>query len=107
LKAKRATSTDAWVSNAPMTEIKSMAGELGERILKEMPGVDIDQANCKRHLQNLILAVYAGRLLQPAYANCFKGMGAQEIDRTMRSFAFENCRVNEGLMKIIKKYCFS
>jgi hypothetical protein len=104
MKAKRATSTDSWASNAPMTEIKSMVYELGERILKEIPGSGVDPANCKRHLANMILGGYAGRLLQPLYANCFKGMTKQEIDRTMRSFALENCRVNQGLYRMIKRY---
>lgn len=55
-------------------------------------------------LQLTTLAGYAAGLLQPVYANLFEGMSEEEIDRVMQSFDIRNCKINEGLIKVLKKY---
>ncbi|WP_199489618.1 hypothetical protein [Parageobacillus thermoglucosidasius] len=55
-------------------------------------------------LSQAILTVYTGALIQPAYAKLFKGLSEEKIDDIMQSFAFKNCKINYGLLDILKKY---
>ena len=42
--------------------------------------------------------------MQPAYANCFKGLSRAELDEMLGSFALANCRPYTPLIDIIKKH---
>ena len=49
------------------------------------------------------LTGFAAALLQPAYANRFKGMNEDDIDRVMDAFNIKNCVVNKEYIEILKK----
>jgi Endoglucanase len=65
---------------------------------------NLDHNSNNTCLQLVALAGYAAGLLQPVYANMFKGMTEEEIDKAMQSFDIKNCRINEGLVKVLKKH---
>lgn len=41
---------------------------------------------------------------QPYYAKLFKGMSEDRLDQVMDSFALKNCRINAGLIDVVKKH---
>jgi hypothetical protein len=47
---------------------------------------------------------YFAGLMQPAFAERFKGLGEDQIDDARRSFAFDQCRVETGLVDVLKQY---
>jgi len=55
-------------------------------------------------LSQAVQAGYFAGLLQPSFAKRFKGLSESQIDRVMQSFALRNCRVQKGLVEVMKKY---
>jgi hypothetical protein len=47
---------------------------------------------------------FLGSLLQAPYARRFKGMSEERIDEVLQSFAFRNCRTNQGLIDVVSKH---
>jgi hypothetical protein len=45
-----------------------------------------------------------GRLLMAPFAEQFRGMTKRQIDSMMKSWRFENCRINKGLARVIKRH---
>jgi endoglucanase len=50
------------------------------------------------------LTGYAAGLLEPVWAKLFKGMSEEQIDRIMQSFDIKNCKINTGLIEVLKKH---
>ena len=74
-------------------------------LIEELVGdSSIDHLTNNSCLQLSILSGYAASLLEPVYANLFKGMSEDEIDKVMQSFDISNCRVNEGLVNVLKNH---
>jgi Endoglucanase len=92
--------TGRFVVSPAKKEVDALAG-LMEKFVGDT-ALDHDTNNTC--LQLVTLAGYAAALLQPQYANLFKGMSEEEIDRVMQSFDISNCVVNEGLVEILKKH---
>jgi len=44
--------------------------------------------------------------LLPAFAEQSRGMSANEIDRTMQSFAFQNCQPRKDIVDLLRR-CLS
>lgn len=107
-RAKEAVSTDSWLGNVPPTKIKEKTDELCDRILAHIDSrvkcFEINPLLCRKNLEQTVLAVFAGRLLQPMWADAFRGKTKREIDRIMKSFSFEQCIVNKPLLGVIRKY---
>jgi hypothetical protein len=57
-----------------------------------------------QYLKQAALDGFFGGLLQPVYAEAFRGLSETEIDRVLSSFAWENCRKNQPLLEIVKKH---
>ncbi|MDP4090084.1 MAG: glycoside hydrolase family 5 protein [Bacillota bacterium] len=92
--------TGRFVISPAKKEVDSLAA-LMEEIVGD-PGLDHGTNNTC--LQLVALAGYAAALLQPVYANLFKGMTEEDIDVVMQSFDIRNCKVNEGLVEVLKKH---
>ncbi|MEO0081272.1 MAG: glycoside hydrolase family 5 protein [candidate division WOR-3 bacterium] len=104
LKAKRELGTDCWVSNQPQTQVQKQAARLADAILARLPETGVDPAQFRFYVQQSLLSNFTGAFLQPLYARCFKGMTEAQLDRTMQSFALPNCRINQGLKKVLSKH---
>jgi hypothetical protein len=104
LQGKQTLATDGWVANRPRTEAQQKLAEVGELILRSVPDSGVDPERFGFYLEQTALSNYVGAFLHPAWARCFTGMSEVEIDRVMQSFAFSNCRVNQGLKEILHRH---
>ena len=101
LEAKLQLGTDLWGRWLPPTP----ARETVQRLAEVVAGVlEADPQAVHSVLDAIILPDRVGAMLQPAYARCFHGMSEAAIDRVLASFAFKNCRVNEGVAGVVRKY---
>jgi hypothetical protein len=51
-----------------------------------------------------MLCFYTGTLMQPLYANLFKGLSENELDLILSSFSAKRCVPNQGLVEILSKH---
>jgi aryl-phospho-beta-D-glucosidase BglC (GH1 family) len=103
-KAQTALRTELWMGWLPRTQADVLLDELAEFAAEMIDDPEIDPVGQRRYLVQATLAGYMGGLLQPAYANVFKGLTEVEIDRVLQSFAFANCQTRQPLVEIIKKH---
>jgi len=100
---KHALNTDDWMIWLPGYKARQSVEELAYH-LEAVVNPEMSNAANLSSLSQAILTVYAGALIQPEYAKIFKDLSEEEIDVIKQSFAFKNCKINEGLLNILKKY---
>jgi endoglucanase len=93
---------DFWMGWLPATSVSEATGKLARAIEQTIGDPEILPWVNERYLAQAALDNYAGGLLQPYYARCFKGLSESELDRILQAFAFENCRPRENLINLIK-----
>jgi aryl-phospho-beta-D-glucosidase BglC (GH1 family) len=76
--------------------------ELAEAIAQYAPIPGTEKAHYVQGLQLYTLSLYAAGCLQPAYCVLFKGMGKDDLDRILSSFALKNCVVNQGYRRVLE-----
>jgi aryl-phospho-beta-D-glucosidase BglC (GH1 family) len=103
-KAQSALRTEFWMGWLPPTRADALIDDLAEFAAEMIDDPQIDPVAQRRYLVQATLAGFMGGLLQPAYANVFKGLTETEIDRVLQSFAFANCQTRQPLVEIIKKH---
>ncbi len=104
-KAKALTGSDmGWLSPTPSTAIEREAHGLAMHVEDALQDPDLEVAGNRRYLPQTVLGGYVGRLMQPLYVKCFKGLSEKEMDRILQSFSFKNCRENRGLVDVVRKY---
>ncbi|WP_205728135.1 glycoside hydrolase family 5 protein [Geobacillus sp. PK12] len=104
IKLKHALNTDDWMVWLPGFKARKAVEELAAHLEEVIGDPDIVHSHNVACLSQAILTVYTGALIQPAYAKLFKGLSEEKIDDIMQSFAFKNCKINYGLLDILKKY---
>jgi len=104
-KMKHALNTDDWMIWLPGFKARQSVEELANH-LEEVVNPEMSHAYNLSSLSQVILTVYAGALIQPEYAKIFKELSEEEIDLIMQSFSFKNCKVNEGLLEVLKKHTY-
>ena len=91
----------SWLpTNATMQKLHELADDIGALI--DMPHVSPTAS--RKYLGQSVFSEFAAILLQPAYAECFKGMSTQRIDEVLSAFDFDNCVRNTGLIDVLKKH---
>ena len=55
------------------------------------------------HLNYALLTGFCAGVLQPEYAKVFESCSAEDIARIMKSFALENCQINEPYLELLKR----
>jgi len=103
LKMKLALNTDDWMIWLPGFEARKSVEKLAGH-LEEVVNPEMSHSFNLSSLSQAIFTIYAGALIQPEYAKIFKDLSEEEIDLVMQSFAFKNCKINEGLLNILKKH---
>jgi hypothetical protein len=68
-------------------------------VVADQPG---DWTYLGDNLSGAICEGVLSQMLQPAFAEQFRGMSENEIDRMMQSVAFQNCVQREGLVRLLK-----
>ena len=101
-EAKTTLRCDSWIERHE-AEIEQLIGQIGEHarmVVADLPG---DWANLDETLRWAICDGVLSQMLLPAFAEQFRGMSENEIDRMMQSFAFRNCVEREGLAQLISE----
>jgi endoglucanase len=105
LRAKHALGVDLWLyTGVPKSYVQKAVDRLAryaERTIKEK---EIDHPSNRMYLSQAVQAGYFASLLQPSFAKRFKGLSESQIDGVMQSFALRNCKVQKGLVEVMKKY---
>ncbi|WP_205672268.1 glycoside hydrolase family 5 protein [Ammoniphilus sp. YIM 78166] len=104
IKMKHALNTDDWMIWLPGFKARGAVEDLASHLEEVIGDPDIAHSYNIACLSQSVLTVYAGALIQPAYAKLFKDLSEEKIDSIMQSFSFKNCRVNDGLLDVLKKY---
>ena len=104
LQAKYDLYSDFWMRWLPLTPVAQEVEKLADKIENTVAGFQVDRVANRTYLMQHTLSGYIGNFLQPYFAQCFQGMTENEIDRVLQSFAFKNCRINEGLVSVLKKH---
>jgi endoglucanase len=103
LKDKYTLYSDFWMRWLPPTDAVRAVENVAEIIEKTIADPELDQDANRTYLKQQVLSGYVGNYLQPFYARVFAGMSENDLDRVLQSFAFRNCRPNEGLVDVLKK----
>jgi len=106
LEAKRLLDTDPWMGWMPDTPARHMICELADYSVNTIDDNEIDRDAVCAFLKQWAMCGYIGSLIQPSYAKRFKGLSEHRLDQITDSFALENCRVNNGLLELVKKHTY-
>lgn len=99
---KSALRCDSWIErhtseiDNPVLNIANLTRSVAEDRVKDLEGLE----------ENLCFSVCDGllsQMLQPTFAEQFRGMSESEIEEMMQSFAFKHCKQRKGLEKLILK----
>jgi hypothetical protein len=101
---KKLLGAENFVNRSFVSPVKNKLRELAVLIQEQIDGYDIDHLDNLHALEEMVLQGYAAWLLLPVYADLFKGMTEERLDEVLSSFDLKNCRINQGLIKVIKKY---
>lgn len=104
LGLKRKLGTDAWAGWLPKGEVAKLMDQAAELAAEAIGDPQLPASEFAQHLRQAALDGFFGGLLQPVYAEAFRGLSENDIDRVLSSFAFHNCRKNEGLLAVLKKH---
>jgi endoglucanase len=105
LEAKRLLAVDFfWDGWEPCTSARKPLRDLARYVEQVIGDAGIDPVFNERYLAQEAMSGYVAALMQPVYAKLFENMSEDELDRVLRSFAFENCKVNQGLIDVVKKH---
>lgn len=104
VKMKHKLNTDDWMIWLPGMEARGYVDQIATHLEEVIGDKDINHAYNVAALSQQILTVYTGALIQPAYAKLFQGLSEEKIDDIMSSFALKNCKINQGLVDVVKKY---
>jgi hypothetical protein len=101
LEAKLQLAADLWGRWLPPTPARQTVQRLAEIVAGVLQA---DPQAVHSVLDAAILPDRVGTMLQPAYARCFQGMSEADLDRVLSSFSFKNCRPNEGVSRMVRRY---
>jgi endoglucanase len=102
--AKTALRCDSWIERHE-TEIEGFVQRIADHARTVASGLAGDWDHLGEALRGAICDGLMSRMLLPAFAEQFRGMGESEIDRMMQSFALQNCVRREGLVGLIRDRC--
>ena len=104
LELKRRLGTDSWTGWLPASEIAQLVEQTAARASAALEDPKLPPGEFVAYLKQAALDGFFGGLLQPIYAEAFRGLSENEIDRVLSSFALEQCRQNEGLSAVLRKH---
>jgi endoglucanase len=105
LEAKRLLDVDFfWSGWDPCTPARQPLRDLARYVAGVLDDAEIDPVFNERYLAQEAMSGYVAALMQPVYAKLFEDRSEDELDRVLSAFAFEDCRVNEGLVEVLRKH---
>ncbi|MGE5598006.1 MAG: glycoside hydrolase family 5 protein, partial [Bacteroidota bacterium] len=103
-RCKAELGTDFWVGWLPAGRVGRSVEALAAEIAGIINDPEVVTPESAVYLKQAVLDNFVGGLLQPLYAKAFKGLSEEALDRVLQSFALRNCRINEGLVGVIRKH---
>jgi len=88
----------------PQTPVKQETGKLAQQIYEVIGDDDITRNYNRKCFSSAVLCFYTSALMQQTYARLFKGLSESQIDQVLSSFSLKQCKVNNELAGIVKKY---
>jgi len=104
LELKRQLGTDSWTGWLPAGEMARLVEKAAEQASAALDDPKLPAGEFVAYLKQAALDGFFGGFLQPIYAEAFRGLSENEIDRVLSSFALEQCRQNEGLSAVLRKH---
>ena len=93
-----------WDGWDPCTPARRPLRDLARYVEEVLGDAEIDPVFNERYMAQETMSGYVAALMQPLYARLFAGLSEDELDRVLRSFALENCTVNQGLVDVVKRH---
>lgn len=100
-EAKRTLRCDHWIERHE-SKIDRLIQQIVAHTRTVVAGQPEDWTYLGDNLSGAICEGVLSQMLQPAFAEQFRGMSENEIDHMMQSFAFRNCVQREGLVQLIR-----
>ncbi|MES1264284.1 MAG: glycoside hydrolase family 5 protein, partial [Variovorax sp.] len=104
IRKKIQLGADDWMVWMPQTPVKQETGKLAQQIYDVIGDDDITQNYNRKCFSSAVLCFYTSALMQQTYARLFKDLSESQIDRVLSSFSLKQCKVNNELAGIVKKY---
>jgi endoglucanase len=104
LELKQTLGTDSWAGWLPQSEIARLMEKTAELAAVAIGKPELTAPQFAAQLKQAALDNFFGGLLQPIYADAFRGLSENEIDRVLSSFSFEQCAKNEALLAVLQRH---
>jgi len=104
IRKKVQLGTDNWMQWMPPTPVKEAMSRLAEQVHAVIGDDALDRRYSEACLRQAALCFFTGALMQQTYARLFLGMGEEDLDRMLSSFARRQCVVNRELEGMVRKY---
>jgi endoglucanase len=104
IRKKELLGTDDWMGWMPPTPVKEATARLAEQIYEVIGDDSITKRYNQPCFSQAMLCFYTGALMQRSYANLFRDLSETQIDQVLSSFSLKQCKVNDGLAAIVRKY---
>ncbi len=104
LQKKTLLNSDFGIYWLAVNRAKEIATELCDHIEQVINQPYVNTVTNRKYLGQAVFSEYTSVLLQPDFADRFKGMSEDRLDKVLASFAFKNCKRNEGLVNVLKKH---
>jgi len=104
LELKRTLGTDSWAGWLPTGEVARLMERAAEQASAAINQPELGPREFAQFLKQAALDGFFGGLLQPAYAEAFRGLSENELDRVLASFSLAQCRPNEALLSVVRKH---
>ncbi len=98
--AKSALRCDYWIERG-VGKLDATLADLVARARSIAGELPVDWAQAAQRLNDAVYQGVFSQMLLPAFAEQFRGMSENEIDRMMQSFLLRNCIPRAGLVKVI------
>jgi endoglucanase len=84
--------------------VQHIIGPIEELFEREFPSYQPFPFGVKRHVAQLVRHMLLSEPMLEEFAERFRGIDAEEIDRLMQSFLFQNCRQRTELANMLASY---
>jgi hypothetical protein len=104
IRKKEQLGADDWMVWMPETPVKQETGKLAQQIYDVIGDDDITRNYNRKCFSSAVLCFYTSALMQQTYARLFKDLSESQIDQVLSSFSLKQCKVNDELAGIVRKY---
>jgi endoglucanase len=101
---KQAFAVDSWMSWLPPTPVTRRVNALADSIAGALDGEAIDREDNRALMAHAVLSGYVAKLMQPAFAGCFRHLDEQRLEHVLQSFALAECRPHARMVALMVKH---